>query len=147
MRSTMLLAVLLGVAGCGRHPVPVRGVVTVDNQPLAGATVLFVPEQEGARGADGFTDARGEFALRTYKPGDGAFPGSYKIIIQVPAEMEVPADLTTPEDVQRAVGTRVKAKKPPVVLPPIYTAPDRTILRQTVPVEGLVKLDLQSEVK
>jgi hypothetical protein len=142
----VLFAVLLGAAGCGqRQPVPVRGVVTLDGRALADVAVLFVPEDESGRPANGYTNAGGEFALRTFTSGDGAFPGPYKVIIQVPGEMEVPADLNTPEDVQKAMGTRVKIRKGKVTLPDVYTAPDRTVLRQTVPADGLVKLELRSE--
>jgi hypothetical protein len=109
--------------------------------------VVFVPEEAGGRGATGFTGADGHFTLTTFQAGDGAFPGQYKILIQVPGEMEVPADLTTPEDVQRAMGARVQVKKAALALPAVYTAPDKTILRQAVPADGLVKLALRSDAK
>ena len=37
---------VLGLAGCG-GPVEVQGKVTMNGQPLSGATVVFVPEGGG----------------------------------------------------------------------------------------------------
>lgn len=71
------------VSGCGssdqRETASVQGVVTFRGEPLAGATVFFMPEK-GPR-ATGETDEKGVFKLMTYRPGDGAVPGEFKISI------------------------------------------------------------------
>jgi len=57
---------------------PVSGTVTYDGKPLAEATVVFSPVGE-QQAAVGRTDARGNFRLTTFKDGDGAIPGNYKV--------------------------------------------------------------------
>src|SRR5262245_39633386 len=77
------------VAGCGDggpSPVAVKGVLKLDGKPVAGAVVGFHPEAAGGKPAFGTTDAEGAFRLTTERPGDGALPGKYKIVIQPPAE-------------------------------------------------------------
>jgi hypothetical protein len=58
----------------------VTGVVTLDGQPVDGATVSFSPKSEGAVAAAGITDASGRFSLSTTS-GEGAAPGSYAVVI------------------------------------------------------------------
>jgi hypothetical protein len=64
------LCLALGLAGCsGRYAdiADVRGVVTLDGQPLSAATVLFQPAQ--GRASVGQTDAQGRYRL-LYTPRD-----------------------------------------------------------------------------
>ena len=76
------LAVVGGCySGTKRPPTyPVSGTVMLKGQPLAGATVVFVPA-EGAtqEPATGVTDAAGKFKLTTYAADDGAQLGDYRI--------------------------------------------------------------------
>ena len=79
----MTLAVLIVVAGCGyRRPslTQVRGAVTLDGEPVAGADVLLVPVRPG-RAARGLADEAGNVVFSTYASGDGVIPGSYKAIV------------------------------------------------------------------
>jgi hypothetical protein len=142
------LAVLLAasVPGCGgRATSPVRGVVTLDGTPVPEATVLFMPDgPEGGRPATGFTAADGTFLLTTYRQDDGALPGSYRILIQ---KSEAAKDAGT---AARSAMERAKAKieeksaqrtqKP--TLPKAYSHFDTTPLRCSVPVSGVVSLDM-----
>lgn len=71
-------------AGCKpESPVPVEGVVLLNNKPLADATVLFGPSRASAPGPFvGTTDSAGHFALGSVdKKRQGAAPGSYMIMI------------------------------------------------------------------
>jgi hypothetical protein len=64
--------------------VPVTGTVKVDGQPVANASVLFVPAGEGATGtaASATTDATGKYELVTGEEGQkGAKPGTYRVVI------------------------------------------------------------------
>lgn len=72
------LFALAALAGCGSAYVAVEGTVRLDNQPLPGAQVLFVPKS-GGRPATGMTDAAGKFQLTTDAPNDGARPGEYDV--------------------------------------------------------------------
>lgn len=85
--STVLL---LTQAGCGGGKkavegrpkvVPVSGVVMLQGQPLAGATVLFHSETEEVT-ATGLSDDQGRFTLRTYAAADGAVPGTHKVTVK-----------------------------------------------------------------
>ena len=85
-----LAALTLSVAGCGTEgpqPVPVSGVSTHNGKPLR-ALVFFVPDEDAPpadnsvrRGARATSDGQGRFELGTLGPGDGAFPGEYKVAI------------------------------------------------------------------
>jgi hypothetical protein len=81
------LAVILvaAAAGCGGKytPVPVGGTVTLDGQPVEGATVYFyaVGDEKDGRTAQGTTDKNGEFRLSTLGTDDGALPRRYKVVV------------------------------------------------------------------
>ena len=138
-----LLSVVLN--GCGGRTRPVRGVITLEGTPVAGATVVFMPEdQDGRRPASGFTSSDGTFRLTTYQPNDGALPGKYRVLIQ---KTEAAKD---PGAAERSALERAKAKieekslqqsrKP--ALPEAYLRFDTTPLRCSVPVTGAVTFDL-----
>jgi hypothetical protein len=81
---------LVCLAGCGRPEHPdvgrVSGVVTLDGQPLAEATVMFQPTQ--GRASIATTDSAGKYSL-TYLDGvPGALLGAHNVIIrtEIPGE-------------------------------------------------------------
>jgi hypothetical protein len=81
--------VLVGVLGCpqpGAETLKVTGTVTYNGQPIEGVNVGFLPDS--GRGAGGVTDASGRFTLSTFEPGDGAVPGTHKVVITEPSEDE-----------------------------------------------------------
>jgi hypothetical protein len=88
VRGTFVGA-LLAMSGCfGGSDTPelidAHGTVTLDGQPLGGATVTFTPQvtgNEAARPASGATDDRGEFTLQYSTNETGARPGKYKVSI------------------------------------------------------------------
>lgn len=76
----MLLAV---VPGCGyRRPPLVRleAHVTLDGEPVAGATVTLVPVG-GGRPVSGVTDEGGRLTFSTYGSRDGVPPGHYTAVV------------------------------------------------------------------
>ena len=88
--SNFALVMLFFVVGCGgpEHPEVgrVSGVVTLDGQPLAEATVMFQPTN--GRASIATTDSAGKYAL-TYLDGvPGALLGTHKVIIrtEIPGE-------------------------------------------------------------
>jgi hypothetical protein len=144
-----LLAVVLTSCG-GKGTTPVRGVLTLEGTPVAGATVLFMPDgQDRGRPASGFTLSDGMFQLTTYNPNDGALPGKYRVLIQ---KTDAAKDQRAAE---RSAMERAKAKfegkslqgvrKP--TLPAVYAKFDTTPLRCTVPLTGVVTLDLHKDGK
>jgi prepilin-type processing-associated H-X9-DG protein len=68
-------------AQLARPGVSVSGHVTLDGQPVEGATVVFTPTEQGGRVAKGATDATGRFALKSSETGDGAKPGTYRVSV------------------------------------------------------------------
>jgi len=85
MWSTTLLALaaLTGVTGCnsGRYPVTGR-VVYEDGSPLTEGSVVGESTDGGAPVmARGSVGSDGRFEWGTERPGDGARPGSYKVIV------------------------------------------------------------------
>ncbi len=58
------------------------GLLTLDGQPVAGASIVFMP-QGGGRPALGRTDQGGRYTLTTFEKGDGAPPGAYSVAISL----------------------------------------------------------------
>jgi len=85
------------VAGCGRRvddewtrqrpPVyPATGVVLYQNQPVAGATVMFESTNGGTNAggglvAIGHTDSSGMFRMKTYKEYEGVVAGTHRVSV------------------------------------------------------------------
>jgi hypothetical protein len=136
---------LLLVFGCTRSGLaPVRGVVKLDGMPLAGASVLFLAQDDGGRDARGGTDAEGVFRLSTFQPNDGALPGKYKVVVQLPAPTRTGGTAApSPLAAQRAANAG-SPERPAILVPAKYSQPDQTILVQQIPAAGDVLLELQS---
>ncbi|MCR9296183.1 MAG: carboxypeptidase-like regulatory domain-containing protein [bacterium] len=82
LRQTLACAALALFVGCGSSNPPtaqVTGTVTLDGNPVEGATVLFIPDDASNKAATASTQADGTYALTTFEAGDGAMPGSYKV--------------------------------------------------------------------
>jgi hypothetical protein len=84
----VLLAVALACTGCGGSAydlAPVSGTVTLDGEPLAGATVLFIPIAEVGSDAgpasNGTTDAAGKYTLTSAEAFEGAVVGKHQVMI------------------------------------------------------------------
>ena len=77
----VLVAIAASVGGCGPtspKTYPVTGVVTLDDMPIAGATVSFIADKNSAATT---TDAQGKYVMSTFNQGDGAVPGTYKVTV------------------------------------------------------------------
>lgn len=88
MRARLVLGLALVLAlGCGsRKFAPVSGKVTLNGQPLAGATVSFQPiapegSVEAAPGSVGKTNEKGEYTLKAATGENGAWVGQHRVII------------------------------------------------------------------
>ena len=67
----------------------VSGIVTLDGQPLTGATIAFVPQGEG-RPSFGKTDVSGRYTMTTFEEDDGALSGTHSVSILAEARLRVP---------------------------------------------------------
>jgi len=125
-------ALVLAAVGCGGSTGRVSGVVTLDGQPLEGATVSFTPasgDGGGVGGSTGKTDAQGRYSLRTVA-GDspGAAVGKHRVSISL--------FKPNPNNPDQA-GTDV--------VPARFSDPTKTELTFDVPSGGTDKADFRLE--
>jgi len=81
----------------------VRGQVFYHGRPLGSGTVTFVPAEPGPP-ASGEIQPDGQFSLSTFRPGDGALPGRYAVMViavgntagHLPTEANPPTALLVP---------------------------------------------------
>jgi hypothetical protein len=82
------------IAGCGGGDgprlAPVEGTVTLDGQPLAGASVVFQPEH--GRPSVGETDDAGRYKLDYTRDKPGAMLGKHRVSISTFREADPDAD-------------------------------------------------------
>ena len=151
------LGLLIGCSGGGSADVgavSVSGTVTLDGQPVEGATVAFSPAGQEGRSATGKTDASGKFTLTTVEAGDGAVPGSYAVVVTKitgGATMQDPRGQggeLTPEQ-QEAIKAAAQGKTPEAKneLPEKYAAANTSGLTADVAGSGSNEFtfDLKSE--
>jgi hypothetical protein len=121
-----LVLVIAGVAGCG-GPESLSGSVTLDGKPLAGAAVVFFPEQSDAETVVGATDENGRFVI-TPAAGDSIAYGKYKVIVTKREDL-------TPAQIDAFV-------TPKELLPPKYSDLSKTELSAEVTSSADVDLHL-----
>jgi hypothetical protein len=109
--SSLLAAVATGCGSDGPQLTPVEGVVTLDGQPLAGASVLFQPDA-GGRPAIGLSDSQGKFVMTTFEEGDGAQVGMNKVSVAKEERVAPKAKLEEGEYVDIKFLTPVKYASP-----------------------------------
>lgn len=87
-----LLCLLALIGGCNHNSrldvAQVKGRVTYRGQGVSKATVVFIPSDDAVEKAKkmrpyAYADNDGNFEIGTYKEGDGAPPGKYRVIILV----------------------------------------------------------------
>jgi len=85
--ALLFLVTTVNMLGCSDGKLktePVRGIVTLDGEPLEGATVSFTPQNPGEGIASfGQTNAKGEYLLQTLagRVDAGTLPGEYTVTI------------------------------------------------------------------
>lgn len=148
MRNSLLALLAICLAGCQSaetDTIPVRGLVTIDGQPCADASVIFLPiGQTPGNGGRGTTDQDGRFV--THSHGDlpqqrvlGLPSGEYKVLIN---------KLVTPDGTPFVATEEVSPidSNAREVIPPKYS--DFTLTRLREKVEGASKeliFDLRSK--
>ena len=133
----------------------VEGVVTLDGKPVAGATVTFVPVNEGqGMSATGLTDAQGKYTLNPVgggqlaaEAGAGTLAGEYYVGV-LKSEMETPL---TEEEAEEQGGEYVESSgessaKVTHIVPQKYNNPRKSGLKVTVGEgENSIPIELSSE--
>lgn len=156
----MFVLIGLSFVGCdsGLKTEFVEGIVTLEDKPVEGALVTFIPASGGtARTAAGTTDARGRYTLTTAeggKSGRGTTEGDYKVTVakrtpdttkekQEADEARSSAQPPSREEMAAAERSRRTAGLPPPFLyltPKKYNSPETSGLTATV-VKGKNKFD------
>lgn len=137
--STLLAAgavCAISSAGCNSGQPPavktdmVEGVVTLDGQPVPGATVTFLPVQDGAgASATGMTDASGKYTLTAVGAGIGAqagagtLPGEYRVGV---LKDEIPDLAQIEQDPEGKAGGQGKEIKITHVIPQKFNDPRKS---------------------
>ena len=97
---TTSVMIALVLAGCGGGPklVPVAGVVTLDGDPLEGATLSFIPLEGNTVATSGteVSGASGNFQM-TFKGRSGLAPGTYRVLVSKTEEIEPPDGREIPD--------------------------------------------------
>ena len=145
------LGLLVGFSGCssgagsqeGLGTVPVTVTVKYKGQPVEGAVVTFVPEASDGKGASGTTDADGIARLTTYKAGDGALAGAYKVKIvkfESAGGSAAAAEAGEGDAYEAAAAAAAQRKRkrtrPRNLLPEKYANPEKSGLRANVSEEN-----------
>ncbi len=147
---------LFAASGCGGSGlVKVKGLVTLDGQPLEGVTVVFVPANENVLSAAGITDKSGQFSLMTRKPGDGVAPGEYRVTLckkEGGSQMPTPGNITDAKSAEefRKQIHQAKAKATSTlkfVTPIDYADQNKTPFTGVNVPGGSYQFDLQSSFK
>jgi hypothetical protein len=137
--------IIVAVVGCGKQTGPqvqfVKGIVTLDGQPLEGATVSLTPKA-GSTGlpAYGMTKAGGYYVLTSSRGGAvgaGAVAGDYLVTVkkmQVVSEADVGVLITRQEyERQNRENAGLKGFQPEAaVVPKAYGMVETSGLRVTV---------------
>ncbi len=145
-KSFMIFAALFAVstvAGCYRTPhmdygaaklVPAYGVVMLDQQPLAGATVVFeTPDKQFSFAT---TDADGRYALQFDSVQPGVTPGQKVVRISTSAVVGEDAE-ATPEEGEAAAPAAAER------VPPRYNR-DSELMANVTPEQTEYNFDLTS---
>ena len=92
-RIVLFIVGLCIVVGCGGREWPptykTTGVVTLDGEPVVGATVSFYPTSEGQEPANGTTDSAGRYEMTSFNKNDGAMAGQFKVCVVRFAQPEI----------------------------------------------------------
>lgn len=132
---------VLCFVGCGAKDKGYRkvtGTVTLNGEPLDGATVMFYNQAQGGDSGAGKTGADGSFTVtssRASEGGTGLVPGEYKVTVTKFEEVVDPdqeafdkGEITYDELQERKAkaGAYAKAKAPKLLTPSQYQRADST---------------------
>ena len=139
------LVVTVTLAGCNSDGNPktyeVSGTLTLNGQPVDGATIVLIPKGTGAYPATAVSNADGTFQLTTFNANDGAVPGDYSVkISKMEYKEEAVSDTqvfaSSEEENENYELTESSAAPPKNLLPAKYANPMTSELIYSVPEEA-----------
>src|SRR5438105_4152232 len=130
--------VLTGCSNSSQPPTyPVTGTVTSQGKPVAGAAITFVPTGKEGEAASAITDAAGKYALTTWRAGDGARPGEYRVKVSKQEQTAVdPSKMVKNvplEEDQKYVESKKPRPPAKILVPSKYLDESTSGLSHTVP--------------
>ncbi|MDR1492738.1 MAG: carboxypeptidase-like regulatory domain-containing protein [Planctomycetaceae bacterium] len=146
----------LCLSGCGGGLTKVAGKVTLDDQPVEGAALMFSQVGNPSVMAIGTTDADGNYSLVTFRGGDkalkGAAPGSYVVSIIKKEEDRPPKKETSSMTIEERInyemslsGKGMKNPKYVYHVPQKYEIAEKSGLTAEVPASGSIVRDFPLE--
>ena len=163
----MAVVGILTAAGCSSNPAiypevaDVVGVVTLDGQPLEGATITFAPE--AGRASSGVTDSTGRYNLNYTGSIRGAMLGAHRVMIKkmvqdkaaTPSKAEQLMDKATNLMLQDAglpltTAANDKESEPlkPIMINVVaaqYSGPESILTAEVEPYKNEIDFDLTQE--
>ena len=160
----LISLILVGCGGGSDRPslALASGIVTLNGEPVEGASLTFIPVA-GGRPGSAITDAQGRYTIKTYQDAPGAIigehkvavikisgPGAYVIQGDAPAEAAATDEPGSGEDdgsdglSEIEVLDSAQTKEPELIydVPQRYMNADESGLLITVPPEGSSELNL-----
>ncbi len=119
----------------------VAGVITYNGEPLANATVKFIPVDATGSQSYGKTNEKGEYKLQTLlgAADAGTTPGEYKVTVD--CVKNVPTGNMIQEN-----GAEIEEMEVETVIPKTYSNPETSGLTATVaPGDNTINFDLSDE--
>jgi len=133
LRVGLLVGLLLGCGAAGPKTAIVKGKVTFKGKPVPNGTVTFIPAS--GQHATGEIRPDGTYTLTSFRPGDGAIPGTYKVIVVAMQDMTG----RLPED---------RTPLPPPIVPNKYTSIATTdLIAEVKEGENTIDLSLRDDGK
>lgn len=133
--------------------VDATGYVTLDGEPVEGASIVFAPADGKTHAAKALSDSSGYFSLDAFPSKTGAVPGDYKILVTKTMETK---GGTPPPDSPAAKLSESAMKEGMAhaqedseevhwvnVLPKKYNNPNTSGLKATIPEGGTSDLNLE----
>jgi hypothetical protein len=151
LAASILVTVGIVLTGCPNSSRPatykVTGTVTMQGKPVADAVVTFVPTGTDGEAASAITDSDGKYALTTWRAGDGARPGEYRVKVSKQESAAVdPSKMVknlTIEEEQKIYVENTKPRPPAKSLVPSkYQDESTSGLSHTVP-QGSSTFDIE----
>ncbi|MHC5537180.1 hypothetical protein ACYOEI_02965 [Singulisphaera rosea] len=140
-RLGLLATIAVVISGCYDDGLskryPVSGTVSYNGKPVEKGVITFISDGGDGRSATGTIEG-GSYSLTTLTPGDGAFPGKYKVTVDSRSP-----DMAAAEAAGKAKGATS------VMIPQDFVAKAYKKAKSAVPSKynSVGKTDLTAEVK